>query len=118
MRITGWVDTGIFDVNTEHTDDLLDQAARALDKSYAYEIVGSNLFVGENGKLYTAETMVQIGEAHPDWARERIQETLDALDENRLEYPIRSKFLKGLLKTLDEQKEEAERRLQDEVEQS
>ena len=100
MKITGWVQTGEFDVNTEHTDDLLEQAGRALDKACAHEIVGPNLFVGEDGKLYTACTEVHVGLAHPDWAKDTIQEQLDALNPEGLEYPIRSKFLKDLLSRL------------------
>jgi hypothetical protein len=96
IEITGWVTTGEFDT-PKTTNDLLEEAGEKLDSACAWDIVGENLFVGEDGKLYTASVEVVIEEAHQDFAKQVIEDEIDALNPDSLQFKIRGKFLKGLL---------------------
>jgi len=79
MNIKKWIRDGHHGVSShvEDTDELLDAAGRAMDKSYAQDIMGEIIFVGEDGKAYTGSVHFVVNEADPGY--------LDAvLDEEEL----------------------------------
>lgn len=71
MKIAQWLDGGEMDLeDCADTDAILDRAGRMLDKSYVFDGLGSVLFKGEDGKLYTATIECVIDEADPGWAEQ------------------------------------------------
>lgn len=85
IKIKTFIESGELDTDRiTDTDDIIDQAARALDKACAADILGCVLFIGEDGNVYTVTTEACIGLANPDWVKEYLDfpEQLDeALDD-------------------------------------
>lgn len=67
MKITKWLRNGHHGIESTTTDDLIIDAARALDKAYSHEILGEVLFEGEDGKIYTMTVEAVISEASPEY---------------------------------------------------
>jgi hypothetical protein len=57
--------------------DMLEQAGRLLDKSYAHDICGSVLFEGEDGKFYAGMVEFVIEEASPDYVAQVMEDMHD-----------------------------------------
>jgi hypothetical protein len=78
LKVATVIDEGNLDVTEGETiQDVLDTAARALDKGYAHEISGSVLFKATDGKYYVAATEIAISEASPELLRDRLLEQID-----------------------------------------
>jgi len=59
------------------TDDLADQAARAMDKAYTADILGTNVFLGEDGVVYTVVIEAEVAPISLGWLREILDEDPD-----------------------------------------
>lgn len=73
MKIKRFISSGDLDVaNVKDTKDLIKQAAYALDRAYAADILGDDavLFEGEDGKIYCMTVEAVIDEANPDYVEE------------------------------------------------
>jgi hypothetical protein len=77
FRIRRWISTGELAGEPKDVSELLERAARNLDRSCAYDILGDALFEGEDGKLYTCFVEAVIDEAAPEFAREIIEREHD-----------------------------------------
>jgi len=78
------------------TEDLLDQAGRLLDKSYAHEIIGDAIFVDEDGVWKVASVEVVLEEASPAYLKDRLQIALEDLDEDSEAYRLADAKLREL----------------------
>ena len=75
MKIASVLQKGRFDVeHIETTEDIIAQSHRALDHSRSYDILGNNLFLGEDGKFYTVVVEAELRPA----AMRSIEEILQA----------------------------------------
>lgn len=75
MKILKWIRDGHHGVSDcEDLDDLLDAAGRALDKSYAQDIMGEIIFLGEDGKIYVGTVSFEVSEADPGYLRAVLDE--------------------------------------------
>lgn len=73
LGIAHCIEAGEFDdENVQTTDDLIDQAARALDKANSWDILGQNAWIGRDRKLYTVTVQASVAEIDPEWACEKI----------------------------------------------
>jgi hypothetical protein len=64
MKIKHWFQTGELD-EAQNQDDLLDQCALILSKSYAGDMFGYNVFMGEDGNLYQVFVTAEIQQISP-----------------------------------------------------
>lgn len=55
-------------------DDVLNAAARLLDKAYATAILGTVLFEGSDGKFYGVWTEAFLDEANPEYVEDVMEE--------------------------------------------
>lgn len=69
-----------------HSNDLLVQAGRILDKACLGDGVGDHLFLGDDGKLYIVTFEVEVAEARPGYAKELIQQRVADLEPDCEEY--------------------------------
>lgn len=83
MAIKEWLQTGEFDGSAATTKELIEEASGMLDSACAADIVGTNLFRGSDGRLYTATVELEIGEASDEFAADILQQIQD--DENDAE---------------------------------
>jgi len=73
MRIKKMICDGEIDpVST--TEELLEQAARRLDKACSHDILGEVIFEGEDGKFYTCTVEAVIGEVNPEYLAEVLED--------------------------------------------
>lgn len=77
LKIKKWLRSGVDGVDCGDTDDLLDSAARALDKAYSHEIMGEILFEAEDGKIYCGCVEFHISEANPEYVKDALSEGSD-----------------------------------------
>ena len=80
LRILKIISNGELEENPKDTDSLLQDAGRALDKNNAHDIIGSVVFLGEDGNVYVASTEVVIDKANPDYINEMINDIVDQGD--------------------------------------
>lgn len=57
-------------------DELLEQAGRLMDKSYTHEILGEVVYLTEDGRWKVATVETHLGDAHPRYLRDRLEEFL------------------------------------------
>lgn len=57
--------------------EIIHQAASMLDQCETHEILGPNLFLGDDGRFYTVTIEAEIGRASFGFALDRINELLD-----------------------------------------
>lgn len=69
------IDTGELAFATKR--ELLDQAAAALDRAYAADILGTVIYQGKDGEFYTMTTEAIIGIANPSFVVDTLNEILD-----------------------------------------
>lgn len=72
-RITTWLRTGEIGEAPTITE-LLERAGRLLDKCESHEICGEVIFVAEDGNTYVVTTEVVVGEIHPEYLKEVLEE--------------------------------------------
>lgn len=79
MKIKRFISSGELDVaDVKDTKGLIEQAAYALDRAYAADILGGDvLFEGNDGKIYVMSVEAIIDEANPD----HVQNVLDRIAE-------------------------------------
>ena len=80
MKIKRWILAGEVP-ESDTTEELLQDAGRCLDKVNSFEIVGSILFEGEDGKYYVGEVEFVISEANPDYVKMCLEEEQEMLEE-------------------------------------
>jgi hypothetical protein len=76
MIVTKWLRAG----NDNHLEDcetwdeVLESAARSLDKSCVGDIVGECVFTGANGRTYVGNVEFVISEASPEYVKEVLEQ--------------------------------------------
>lgn len=68
IEVAEWIADDFDGETTE--EEILDTAARRLEKAGAFEAIGTNLFRGKDGKLYTVVVTAAIEEAAEGFAND------------------------------------------------
>jgi len=63
-----------FPSDTENMSDIIGAAARALEKSCSWDIVGECVFLGEDDQYYVGTVEFVVGIANPDYIKELLEE--------------------------------------------
>lgn len=74
IKVRKWIGAGELDADCKDSEQILCYAAKLMDKSCAYEIVGSPLFLGDDGEYYVVEINAQIFRADEDYVKQRLAE--------------------------------------------
>lgn len=77
IKVAKWIRKGEFSGDEKDSGDIIDSACDLLNGAMATEIIGSNLFLGRDGKYYTVTVEAIIGEASKDYAQEVLAEEAD-----------------------------------------
>ena len=72
-KIKRWVFDGELDGSKKDLDDVMDDCAVLLNKSYATDILGEVLFEGDDGKHYVITTEALVGEANPNYLKDALE---------------------------------------------
>lgn len=72
IKVKKWILKGEFSGDEKNSGDIIDVAANAMDGAGTHEILGSNLFLGKDGKYYTVTVEAVIGLA----SKEHVKDTL------------------------------------------
>jgi len=76
IRVKEWIATGEMSGNASSLEEILEEAGVALDRAYTHEILGDNLFLGEDGAYYTVTVEAVVSKANPEYV-ETIREVAE-----------------------------------------
>ena len=77
LQIREWLAAEHLPIDIFTTNELYESAQEILDNACAYDILGSVLFVGEDGKYYTMTVEAVLGEAFESFVKSVLQEDVD-----------------------------------------
>lgn len=77
LQIREWLAAEHLPIDIFTTNELYESAQEILDNACAYDILGSVLFVGEDGKYYTMTVEAVLDEASESFVKSVLQEDVD-----------------------------------------
>lgn len=77
LQIREWLAAEHLPIDIFTTNELYESAQEILDNACAYDILGSVLFVGEDGKYYTMTVEAVLDEASESFVKSVLQENAD-----------------------------------------
>lgn len=79
MKIKKWIISGQLEDDSKTTEEVLDNAGDLMDDSCSHEILGENLFLGEDGNYYQVTVEAVINKISKKYAKEIIAESEEGL---------------------------------------